>query len=165
MGEPKVSKNGEDKAKPAKKEPVEAGTFEKPALRKATPVKRELEEAKLEKVILKAHAFEKDPQDTPGEMPAKVKVGKPLKVLTSDETEKKKDTAVVKKKKKKQPLEKTIQPEENNDVPEAEPVDFMEADKPIKEPDIAPESVAVEPPPEKVEHPKEPKEAKKSVDK
>merc|ERR1711941_52711 len=54
-----------------------------------------LEEAKLEKVILKAHAFEKDPQDTPEEMPAKVKVGKPLKVLTSDETEKKKDTVVV----------------------------------------------------------------------
>merc|ERR1711913_105010 len=60
--EPKTTKNAADKVKPkpAKKEPLEEGTFEKPALRKAKTVKREIEEPKLEKVTLKAHAFEKD---------------------------------------------------------------------------------------------------------
>merc|ERR1711933_569380 len=65
-----TTSNGIDKAKPksVKKEPLEEGTFEKPALRKAKTVRREIEEPKLEKVTLKAHAFEKDPQDSPEEM-------------------------------------------------------------------------------------------------
>ena len=61
---------------------MEEGTFEKPALRKAKTVRREIEEPKLEKVILKAHAFEKDPQDTPEEMTTQVIMGKPLKNFT-----------------------------------------------------------------------------------
>ena len=97
--EPKTTRNGIDKAKPksVKKEPLEEGTFEKPALRKAKTVRREIEEPKLEKVTLKAHAFEKDPQDTPEDMTTQVIMGKPLKNLT-EKTQKKKETVVVRKK-------------------------------------------------------------------
>merc|ERR1711971_286097 len=62
----KISKDN-NKVKPAKKQNLEEGTFEKPKLKKAQTIKRAIEEPKLETVSLKAHAFEKQPQDIPEE--------------------------------------------------------------------------------------------------
>merc|ERR1712032_838378 len=140
--EPKTTKNGIDskvKPKPLKKEPLEEGTFEKPALRKAKTVKREIEEPKLEKVTLKAHAFEKDPQDTPEEMTTQVKMGKLLANLT-EETQKKKETIVVKKKKKKK--QKEPAPLKAQDASEDSPVEDAGQELP-EDPPISTESATV----------------------
>merc|ERR1712223_1221682 len=127
--EPKEAKKSVDKGKPKapKKEavPVEEGTFEKPALRKATTVKREIEEPQLETVTLKSHAFEKDPQDTPEEMSAKVIMGKPLKILTQETEEKQRN--VVKKKKKKQ---KEPTPQDASEITEDAPLEDVSEDLP-----------------------------------
>merc|ERR1711874_954187 len=77
-----VKDNINNKVKPAKKENVEEGTFEKPKLKKAQTIKRAIEEPKLETVSLKAHAFEKQPQDIPDENGTKVRVGRCLETQT-----------------------------------------------------------------------------------
>merc|ERR1712008_534181 len=64
--------------KVSKKEIVEEETFQKPKLRKTEVLKHAIVETKLESVPLKAHAFEKEPQDVPDEMTTLLKLGKPL---------------------------------------------------------------------------------------
>merc|ERR1712203_1263676 len=75
---PKKVVKDDKKVKPAKKENLEEGTFEKPKLKKAHTIKRAIEEPKLETVSLKAHAFEKQPQEIPDENRTTVRVGKCL---------------------------------------------------------------------------------------
>ena len=137
--EPKEAKKSVDKGKSKvpKKEglPVEEGTFEKPALRKATTVKREIEEPQLETVTLKSHAFEKDPQDTTEEMSAKVIMGKPLKILTQETEEKQRNAVKKKKKKQKEPT-----PQDASEITEDAPLEDVSEDLP--ESQLVPEASA-----------------------
>merc|ERR1712083_1142692 len=141
------AKKASNKVKPAKKENLEEGTFEKPKLKKAQTIKRAIEEPKLETVSLKAHAFEKQPQDIPDENGSKVRVGRCLETQVEHKEEEETSKKVIKKKKKKQPSEKISQPEEEDAVPEPEPVEEMEIEKPTKEENLPP---AKDSPPEKV---------------
>merc|ERR1712032_1097931 len=146
----------DNKVKPAKKENLEEGTFEKPKLKKAQTIKRAIEEPKLETVNLKAHAFEKQPQDIPNENGSKARVGRCLETQIEHKEEEETSKKVIKKKKKKQPSERISQPEEEDAVAEPEPVEEMEIEKPIKEEDIPPP--AKDTPPEKSVRQQKPKE-------
>ena len=166
MAPKKIVKNN-NKVKPAKQENVKEGTFEKPKLKKAQTIKRAIEEPKLETVSLKAHAFEKQPQDIPDENRTTVRVGKCLDTQIESKEEEKAIKKVIKKKKKKQPSEKIAPPEEEDGVPEPEPVEEMEIEKPTEEPDLPPaptEKSAPEPKP-KEDAPNGPKTTKNGLEK
>merc|ERR1712083_576494 len=76
------------------------GTFLKPKLKKSEAVKRQVEESKLEKVQLKHHEFENEPQTPVDEEKTNIKISTPLS-LSMDNTENQRTKTKIKKTKKK----------------------------------------------------------------